>query len=80
MKKALSIFVALFVITIASFTGLRANAFENSSNIMMSEYENDYVECSYVAEEKADEFSDAMYLGMFYGCMKERGHDVSSIS
>lgn len=46
---------------------------------MKTGYDKDYLACSDIAQSKAKGLSDAMYLGVFYGCMSDRGYDISSI-
>lgn len=71
MKKlfTLTLFISLFSAT------LPANA-----QYVQNTFDTDYMDCSKVASHKARGFSDAMFLGMFYGCMAERGYDVESFT
>ena len=39
------------------------------------DYSTDYVSCTRLAAMQTRELPDTMYLGIFYGCMKERGYD-----
>ena len=78
MGKLITSFFAIALLALASLVAPSSYAASNS--YVSNKYDTDYVECSYVAEAKSQKFSDAMYLGMFYGCMQERGHDPSNIS
>ena len=66
--------LALFFVSFLLFFG------SASAQYIESKFDRDYLECSSVASLKARGFSDAMYLGIFYGCMSDRGHDVASLS
>lgn len=76
MKKSVSLIVAATTILFA--TSAMAEV-KGQSKVEKVKFDRDYISCSTIAQKKARDFSDAMYLGIFYGCMEGRGYDVSTL-
>lgn len=67
------------LVTLLCFSAVIA-ATPSHAQYVQNTFDIDYMDCSKVASHKARGFSDAMFLGMFYGCMAERGYDVESFT